>query len=79
MFLHCQTLTVQQTGGKPEVIQIPYEGNGYGYQVREVHDCLRAGKLESDIVPLADTLEIMTLLDEMRAQWGLAYPEEVRS
>jgi hypothetical protein len=41
-----------------------------------VHDCLRAGKLESAVVPQADTLEIMTLLDEMRIQWGLVYPEE---
>jgi predicted dehydrogenase len=76
MFWHAQTVTIQQSDGKPEVIQIPYEGNGYGYQVREVHDCLRAGRLESAVVPHADTLEIMTLLDEMRRQWGLVYPEE---
>jgi predicted dehydrogenase len=76
MFWHAQTLTVQHVGGKPETIQIPYEGNGYGYQVQEVHDCLRAGKLESAVVPHVDTLEIMTLLDEMRGQWGLVYPGE---
>ena len=55
---------------------MPYEGNGYGYQVQEVHACLRAGKLESDVVTQSDTLEIMTLLDEMRAQWPLVYPGE---
>lgn len=75
-FWHSQTLTLKQSGSKPEVVQMPYEGNGYGYQVREVHDCLRAGKLESAVVTHADTLEIMTLLDEMRGQWGLVYPEE---
>ena len=75
-FWHCQTLTIKQSGAKAEVVQVPYEGNGYGYQVREVHACLREGKLESDVVPLADTLEIMTLLDEMRGQWGLVYPQE---
>jgi predicted dehydrogenase len=75
-FWHSRKLTLKQSGQAAEVVQIPYEGNGYGYQVREVHDCLRAGKLESAVVPLAATFEIMTLLDEMRAQWGLIYPGE---
>ena len=75
-FWHSRKLTLKQSGQEAEVVQVPYEGNGYGYQVREVHDCLRAGKLESAVVTHADTLEIMTLLDEMREQWGLVYPNE---
>ncbi len=75
-FWHSQTVTIKQSGGEAETMHIPYEGNGYIYQVREVHDCLRAGKLESAIVAQADTLEIMTLLDEMRRQWGLVYATE---
>lgn len=75
-FWHSQQLTLKQNGQAAETVQIPYEGNGYGYQVREVHDCLRAGKLESAVVSHADTLQIMTLLDEMRGQWGLIYPFE---
>jgi hypothetical protein len=39
-------------------------------------DCMRAGKLESDIMPLDETLAIMGTLDQMRAQWGLKYPME---
>ena len=77
MFLRSQTLTLQEGwDAEPEVVQIPFESNGYIHQVREVQACLRAGKLESDIVPHSDTLEIMTLMDEMRAQWGLTYPQE---
>ena len=76
-FWHTQTLTLKQSRQEAEVVQLPYEGNGYGYQVREVHACLRAGKLESAVVTQADTLEIMTLLDEMRGQWGLVYPQEL--
>ena len=75
-FWFSQKLTLKQSGQEAEVMQVPYEGNGYGYEVREVHDCLRAGKLESAVVTHADTLEIMTLLDEIRAQWGLVYPNE---
>ena len=38
--------------------------------------CLRAGKLESDVMPLDETLAIMRTLDHIRAQWGLKYPME---
>ncbi len=75
-FWHSQAFTIKAHGAEPELVEMPYEGNGYIYQVREVHDCLRAGWLESAVVPLAQTLEIMTLLDEMRRQWGLVYPDE---
>ena len=44
--------------------------------------CLHAGKQESDIMPLHETLSIMRTLDEIRAQWEplslprLRYPME---
>jgi predicted dehydrogenase len=68
------TLTVY---GKDETdLDIPHEGNGYNYEAIEVGNCLRAGKLESDIMPLDETLAIMKTMDEIRAQWGLKYPME---
>jgi hypothetical protein len=39
-------------------------------------DCLRSGRLESDVMPLDETLAIMETMDQMRAQWGLRYPME---
>jgi predicted dehydrogenase len=63
-------------GSEPETFALPYDGNGYNCQAREVMDCMRAGKLESDIMPLDETLAIMGTLDQMRAQWGLKYPME---
>jgi hypothetical protein len=50
--------------------------NGYNYEALEVGRCLREGKLESDTIPLAETLDIMNTLDSLRAQWGLSYPQE---
>ena len=50
--------------------------NGYVYEAEEVNICLREGRLESDLLPLKDTLAIMRLLDEIRGQWGLIYPQE---
>ena len=38
--------------------------------------CLEAGKLESDIMPLEETVSILETMDEIRRQWGLRYPME---
>lgn len=57
-------------------IDTPIEGNGFGYQAAEVAACMRAGKLESDILPLEETRSIMRTLDRIRAQWGMTYPFE---
>jgi predicted dehydrogenase len=47
----------------------PYSGNGYGYQAVEVMRCLRAGLLESPVMPLEESLLIMKSLDTIRTNW----------
>jgi hypothetical protein len=42
----------------------------------EVNRCLREGKLESEIMPLQTTLDILDIMDNIRLQWGLRYPME---
>ena len=73
------TLSIEERDDKvisDEVISLPYEGNGYNFEAAEVNECLRAGKLESDVMPLDETLAIMQTLDTIRAQWGFKYPME---
>lgn len=55
---------------------IPFVGNGYNYQVAEVNRCLKEGKLQSEIMPLNDTLGVLIVMDEIRKQWGLRYAGE---
>ncbi len=69
-------LTLFVEGQEARVIDVPYEGNGYQYEAVEVMHCLRTGKLESDIMPLEESLSIMKTLDMIREQWGLKYPME---
>ena len=69
-------LTLFASDQEEQVIEVPFTGNGYNYQATEVANCLRSGKLESEIMPLDETLSIMQTLDEIRAQWGLRYPME---
>lgn len=69
------TLT-RYNGNDPQVFHCPIEGNGYNYEAIECGRCLRAGQLESDVMPLDETLDLMRTLDSIRSQWGLKYPGE---
>ena len=71
-----KTMTISVNGKADEEIHLPYEGNGYNYEAAELMTCLRTGKLESDTMPLDESLQIMHTMDEIRAQWGLKYPME---
>lgn len=52
------------------------EGHGYGPEIAEVARCLRAGLTESPLIPHADTIAIMELMDDARRQVGVRYPGE---
>jgi len=69
-------VVLEVNGAEPETFDLPHEGNGYNCQAREVMDCMRAGKLESGVMPLDESIAIMGTLDEMRRQWGVKYPME---
>jgi predicted dehydrogenase len=59
-----------------QTVYVPTTGNGYNYEAIEAGQCIRAGKKESDILPLSETLSIMETMDTIRGQWGLKYPGE---
>jgi len=73
-FWHGTEATLQTGGKAPEHVEFPFEGNGYEYEAMEVMRCIREGKLESDIMPLSESLSIIGTMDGLRAQWGLKYP-----
>ncbi len=60
------------------VTQYPntYIGHGLREQAIEMARVVRAGKLESPLMPWNETLEVMKSMDQMRAQIGLTYPCE---
>jgi predicted dehydrogenase len=56
-------------GGRRDLV-IPHVGNGYQYQAAEAMRCLRAGLLESPVMPLDQSIAILDVLDEVRSRWG---------
>jgi predicted dehydrogenase len=73
---HANRFTLTVSGYAPQSFEVPHDGNGYSHEAAEVGRCLRAGKLESAIMPLDETMAIMETMDNIRAQWGLKYPTE---
>ena len=61
-------------GKEERVFQHP--GNGYHYEAAEVARCVRAGQLESELLPLDETVQVLETMDSLRAEWGLRYPGE---
>jgi predicted dehydrogenase len=70
-------MTLYQKGKDPEEIHMPLDGyNGYEWEAMEVMNCIQAGKTESEIMPLDETLSIMKTMDTVREQWGHKFPFE---
>jgi len=49
-------------------INCPLNANGYNYEAAAVMDAVAAGETESPIMPLAQSIEIMNIIDRARAQ-----------
>ena len=66
------TFTLIRRDGSATRFEPPHEGNGLHYEADEVARCLRAGLLESPLMPLDETLEIVETLDTVIAQAQIA-------
>ncbi len=73
-FLNPRRLVVTTNEGES---RIEGEDTAYGPQIEEVERCLRAGLLESPLAPQTDTIAILELIDQARAELGVSYPAEV--
>jgi predicted dehydrogenase len=69
-------LTLIRDGMEPQETHLPWDGNGYQYELMDAMQCLRDGRLESSMMPLDETLSLIRTLDQVRNQIGLRYPGE---
>jgi len=64
---------------RDDVMEWEFDGtvpNGFQFQAAEVARCIAAGLTESPIKTWEDTREVMAILDKVRAQIGVVYPNE---
>lgn len=70
------TTTTLVRDGKETLVERKYDGNGYNCQAEAVGRYLREGKLESEEIPLDETVDIMGTMDTIRDRIGLKFPME---
>ena len=75
-FHHPDTIVLNRSGAEPETITRPRTGRGYAHELIEVTDCLRAGRTESAVMPLADTLAVQDVLGRAARALGVAHQED---
>ena len=63
--------TVSAGAKAPVVLNEPLNAQGYRWEIEEASRCIRAGEVESPLVPHELTLGVMRLLDRGRAAAGL--------
>lgn len=62
--------------GETETVSLPTIGKGYTYEIQEVHQCLNENKLQSDLWSHQNSLDLITLLDMVRAQNDIKFTFE---
>jgi predicted dehydrogenase len=73
-----QRLVVAMHGKESTEYSLLPDGMGYQFEAMEVMRCLDEGKLESDVVPLSFSRDLMNTLDRIREAAGIAFPQEKR-
>jgi predicted dehydrogenase len=73
-FHHPTRFTVRVHGEDPVRVDLP--NRGLAHEAEHAMQRIRAGHRDSDVIPLKTTVSTMELLDDIRAQLGVVYPEE---
>jgi predicted dehydrogenase len=74
-FHHPDTIVLHRAGAEPETLTRQPTGAGYAHELIEVTQCLRDGRTESAVMPLADTLAVQDVLNRAAEQLGVLHAE----
>jgi predicted dehydrogenase len=61
--------------GNEKVFHFEFKSNGYECEAEAVANCLLEGKTQSDLWSWNDSIQLITLMDEVRKQCGVVYPK----
>ena len=64
-------IDVHRYGHDPLEITLPAVGGGYYHELAEVTGCLLAGRSQSAVMPLADTIAVQDVMGEVARQLGM--------
>jgi len=72
-FHHTQRISWYQGKEVKEVFEIPYDGNGYGYEIEEANKCVKNKWTESKKLPHQMSLDLASVMERVRGEIGLVY------
>ncbi len=75
-FHHATQAVLHRHGAVPEAVTLAPTGAGYAHELIEVSDGVRAGRTESEVMPLADTVAVQEVLEEAARQLGISWSED---
>jgi predicted dehydrogenase len=74
-FHHPSTIVLHRVGREPEEITRPHDGSGYCHELIEVTECLAAGRTQSAVMPLADTVAVQDVMGVVADRLGVVVQE----
>lgn len=57
-------------------IMMPKQISGYEYEIQECIESIQKGSIECESMPHREIAAVMELMDGLRADWGIIYPQE---
>ena len=75
-FWRAQRAVLYRGAKRAATADMPFLANGYEYQALEVERLLREGALESPLLPHAESIALLELMDEIRRRIRVQYPFE---
>lgn len=68
---------IVHVGAEERHVAKPSIGDGFEEEIYEACSCIRAGKTQSDSMPMSESILILEQMDTIRKQIGLEYPFDV--
>ncbi len=75
-FWHPTRFIIHRPGMEPEVNAFAPEDEGFHHEFEYAARAILAGQTDQNVIPLAESLHIMEIMDGMRKQMGVRYPVE---
>jgi predicted dehydrogenase len=72
-FHHSKKVSLFRNGELKNVFDMGYDGNGYQFEIEEVNSCLIEKRIESKKLPLSLSLDLISIMDRVRAEIGVTY------
>ena len=76
-YWHPEEIQVYLNGeAEPKTHKVPFDFSGYEYEVRAAAKAMDQGELSCEQMLPEETLRILKIMDQLRADWGILYPFE---